>query len=233
MPTTERGPLDRGAERKRAVRLARHYREAEGLPIAHIAQRLDRDPATIKGYFYDPHWREGPSGQGPLPRDMPRLRRSNHRPRRQGRRLRVLQELPSRSDRAHADARLGARRDARMAPAIREAALVNRLVSDARPQTWRRGAGAVPSSRLAGAVDRHRHLRVLACSSYRRVPRRLTDSVGRRAHPPRRPVPTKRGAWPAFASQPSDPRRHGGRRLARAVARQPHLPARAARQRSS
>ena len=54
MPTTERGPLDRVAERKRAVLLARHYREAEGLPIAQIAQRLDRLPATIKAYFYDP-----------------------------------------------------------------------------------------------------------------------------------------------------------------------------------
>ena len=38
---------------------------------------------------------------------------------------------------------------------------------------------AIPSSRLAGAVDRHRHLRVLACSSRRRVPRRLTGSVCR------------------------------------------------------
>ena len=54
MPTTERGPLDRVAERKRAVLLAWHYREAEGLPIAQIAQRLDRLPATIKAYFYDP-----------------------------------------------------------------------------------------------------------------------------------------------------------------------------------
>ena len=54
MPTTERRPLDRVAERQRAVRLARHYREADGLTIAHIAQRLGRAPATVKGYFYDP-----------------------------------------------------------------------------------------------------------------------------------------------------------------------------------
>ena len=47
-------PLDRVAERRRAVALARHYREAEGMSIAQIAERLGRAPATIKGYFYDP-----------------------------------------------------------------------------------------------------------------------------------------------------------------------------------
>jgi DNA-binding NarL/FixJ family response regulator len=45
---------DRVVERRRAVALARHFREAEGLSIAQIAQRLDRSPATIKAYFYDP-----------------------------------------------------------------------------------------------------------------------------------------------------------------------------------
>jgi hypothetical protein len=41
-------------ERRRAVALARHFREAEGLSIAQIADRLRRSPATIKAYFYDP-----------------------------------------------------------------------------------------------------------------------------------------------------------------------------------
>jgi AraC-like DNA-binding protein len=45
---------DRVEERRRAVQLARHYRAAEGLSIARIAQRLGRSPATIKAYFYDP-----------------------------------------------------------------------------------------------------------------------------------------------------------------------------------
>jgi AraC-like DNA-binding protein len=45
---------DRVVERRRAVALARHYREAEGLSIAQIADRLGRSPATIKAYFYDP-----------------------------------------------------------------------------------------------------------------------------------------------------------------------------------
>src|SRR5436305_6056605 len=45
---------DRVAERHRAVALARHFREAEGLSIAQIAERIGRSPATIKAYFYDP-----------------------------------------------------------------------------------------------------------------------------------------------------------------------------------
>jgi hypothetical protein len=45
---------DRVLERRRAVALARHFREAEGLSIAQIADRLGRSPATNKAYFYDP-----------------------------------------------------------------------------------------------------------------------------------------------------------------------------------
>ena|GEM_PF-2289921 len=44
----------RVVERRRAVALARHYREAESLSISQIAERLGRSPATIKAYFYDP-----------------------------------------------------------------------------------------------------------------------------------------------------------------------------------
>jgi hypothetical protein len=54
MGATANPPLDRVAERRRAVALARHYREAEGMSIAQIAERLGRAPATIKGHFYDP-----------------------------------------------------------------------------------------------------------------------------------------------------------------------------------
>ena len=46
--------LGRVLERRRAVALARHYREFEGLSIREIADRLGRSPATIKAYFYDP-----------------------------------------------------------------------------------------------------------------------------------------------------------------------------------
>lgn len=47
--------LRRVSERQRAVRLARHYRDTEGLPIAEIAMRLGRSRATVRGYLYDPH----------------------------------------------------------------------------------------------------------------------------------------------------------------------------------
>ena len=45
---------DRVAERRRAVALARHFREAEGLSLRPDPERLGRSPATIKAYFYDP-----------------------------------------------------------------------------------------------------------------------------------------------------------------------------------
>jgi hypothetical protein len=41
-------------ERRRAVTLARHFREAEGLPNTQIAERRGRSPAMVKAYFYDP-----------------------------------------------------------------------------------------------------------------------------------------------------------------------------------
>ena len=45
---------DRVVERRRAVALAQHFRETEGLSNAQIAVRLGRSPATVKAYFYDP-----------------------------------------------------------------------------------------------------------------------------------------------------------------------------------
>jgi DNA-binding NarL/FixJ family response regulator len=53
-PGTSSAGYDRVLERRRAVALARHFREAEGLSVTQIADRLDRSPATVKAYFYDP-----------------------------------------------------------------------------------------------------------------------------------------------------------------------------------
>jgi len=48
------GELRRVQERKRAVALALHYREVEGLSGKEIGRRLGRSHATIRSYFYDP-----------------------------------------------------------------------------------------------------------------------------------------------------------------------------------
>jgi DNA-binding MurR/RpiR family transcriptional regulator len=50
-PPAPRPSLDRVMERRLAVALARHYREAEDVSIAQIADRLGRSPATVKAYL--------------------------------------------------------------------------------------------------------------------------------------------------------------------------------------
>ena len=109
-PLSSRGmsAVDRVLERRKAAALARHYRDEEGLSIAEIARRLGRAPATVKAYLYDPTRREGEGGQGALRRCVPRLRRLHPAAQRQGRRLRTLQALSSRRDRASVDAGVGA-----------------------------------------------------------------------------------------------------------------------------
>ena len=133
MAAIESAPLDRVAERKRAVLLARHYREAEGLTIAQIAQRLGRAPATVKGYFYDPTGEKAKAVKrryqgvcrGCGAPTQPRNGKND--------RLRVLQGLSPRSDRNPMDSRASARRDARLATPLRPPALLIRLVANPRP----------------------------------------------------------------------------------------------------
>lgn len=48
------GERNRVSERRRAVALAHHYRDVEGLSGKEIAHRLGRSHATVRGYFYDP-----------------------------------------------------------------------------------------------------------------------------------------------------------------------------------
>jgi DNA-directed RNA polymerase specialized sigma24 family protein len=54
MRATSNPALDRVDERRRAVALARHYRDEEGMSLAQIAERLGRAPATVKAYLFDP-----------------------------------------------------------------------------------------------------------------------------------------------------------------------------------
>jgi hypothetical protein len=42
------------SERRRAMQLARHYRDQENLTIDEIARRLRRAEATVKANLYDP-----------------------------------------------------------------------------------------------------------------------------------------------------------------------------------
>ena len=97
-------------QRRRAAALARHYRDQEKLAIAKIARRLGRAQATVKAYLYDPTGEKARAVKRRYQGSVPRLRRPNHSRRRQGRRLRVLQQLPSGGVRADPRARLGARR---------------------------------------------------------------------------------------------------------------------------
>ena len=53
-PGISTGAYDRVIERRRALALAHHFREAEGLWVKQIAGRRGRSPATVKAYFYDP-----------------------------------------------------------------------------------------------------------------------------------------------------------------------------------
>ncbi len=62
-------------ERRRAVALAQHCREFEGLSIRQIADRLGRSPATVKAYFYDPTGEKARAVKARYPGGLPRLRR--------------------------------------------------------------------------------------------------------------------------------------------------------------
>ena len=120
--STSRG-YDRVLERRRAVALARHFHEAEGLSVTQIADRLGRSPATIKAYFYDP---TGEKARAVKARYVGLCRGCGAytQAQRQGRRVRVLQALPPGGDPAALDAGAGAGGDERVERALRAAAVV-------------------------------------------------------------------------------------------------------------
>jgi hypothetical protein len=128
--------MDRVAERRRAVALARHYRDFEGLSIRQIASRLGRSPATIKAYFYDP---TGAKAKAVKARYVGVCRGcgADTQPRNgKGDAYAYCKRVPPRRDRAALDAGARACRDGRVARALRPAAVVVRLVANARAKAW-------------------------------------------------------------------------------------------------
>jgi hypothetical protein len=103
-PTAYAPVAARVVERRRAVALARHYRDAEGLSIAQIADRLGRSPATIKAYLYDPTGEKARAVKARY-QGVCRGCGAYTQPRNgKGGRLRVLQGMPSRRHRTSLDA---------------------------------------------------------------------------------------------------------------------------------
>ena len=95
---------DRVEDRRRAARLARHYRDVEELSIAEIARRLGRAHATVKAYLYDPTGEKARAVQRRYHVcrgcGSPTTARNG-----KGERLRQLQDLPPRRHRTPMGAR--------------------------------------------------------------------------------------------------------------------------------
>ena len=116
--------LDRVEDRRRAARLARHYRDVEQLSIAEIARRLGRAHATVKAYLYDP---TGEKARAVKRRYQACAAAAARRPAARngkGDAYARLQDLPPRRHRPRVDARARARRDARLARALRHPAVL-------------------------------------------------------------------------------------------------------------
>ena len=165
--------LDRVTERRRAAQLARHYRDQEGLSIAEIARRLGRAEATIKAYLYDPTGDKARAVKARYRGSVSRLRGAHRATERQGRRLRVLQTLPSRRDCAGMDTGTGSRSNALMASALRRCSVLVRLVAHVRTPARRRTAQTTTGRRMARAVHCDRSVRELGSGRRRRLRRRL------------------------------------------------------------
>ena len=127
--------------------------------MAEIARRLGRAEATIKTYLYGPTGEKARAVKARY-RGVCRGCRGAHRAtERQGRRVRILQTLPSWRDRAAMDTGTGSRSDARMASALRRCAVLLRLVAHARTPARRRSAQTTTRRRMARTVHCHRSVR--------------------------------------------------------------------------
>src|ERR1700694_2194725 len=108
---------ERVSERRPAVALASHYREAEGLSIAQIAERLGHSPATIKAYFYDPTGEQARAVKARY-RGVCRGCGAYTQPRNKGDAYALCKGCHPRRDPGSLDPRPGAGRDARVARAV-------------------------------------------------------------------------------------------------------------------
>jgi hypothetical protein len=163
MASRAAGAYDRVVERRRAVALARHFREAEGLSIAQIADRLGRPPATIKACSTTLRGRRRGRSRSAT-RGCAGAAALHRASQRQGRRLGLLQGLPPGGP-AAVDPRAGAGRDARVARALRAAAILVRLVIDACPLSRQRRPRAAQRRPVAVIERGHERPRKLGCSA--------------------------------------------------------------------
>ena len=150
------GVVDRVAERRRAVVLARNCRDAEDLSIAQVVQRLGRSPATIKAYSYDPTRAKARTVKARyvgVCRGCGTYTQSRNG---KGDAYAYCEARQPRGDRASLDAGARARGDARVGAPLRPSAVLLRLVVDARPPARERGAAALEPRLLAVGERRHR-----------------------------------------------------------------------------
>ena len=120
---------DRVVERRRAVALARHYREFEGLSIRQIADRLGRSPATIKAYFYDPSGDKARAVKARYQGVCRGCGASTQARNGKGDAYEYCKAVPAGRDRGRTDTGAGARRDARLAEPVRPPPVLLRLVA--------------------------------------------------------------------------------------------------------
>ena len=151
---------DRVLERRRAVALAHHYREAEGLSIAQIADRLGRSPATIKAYFYDP---TGEKARAVKARYVGVCRGCGAYTQPRNGKGDAYAYCKACHPGAISDGGLARRvgRDARVARSLRQAAVVLRLVTHPRTTPWGRAARASRRRTMAGGERSHEPVRKL------------------------------------------------------------------------
>ena len=140
-------------------------------PPASWGRAVARDDQRL---LLRPDRRESARREAPLSGSLSKMRRSHRCPRWQGRRLRVLQGLSSRGDRTDPHARVGARRDARVAGALRPTTVVDRLVWHARRPARRRRTRTLARRGLAATLHGHRPLRELGRGFGRRLPTEIT-----------------------------------------------------------